>query len=97
MRDKFYDSAKWKQKREKILKRDGYKCCECRRYGRVDRDGVPIAATTVHHIKHRETNPELSLIDSNLISLCEACHNKRHPERAHRSPRIQKQNEPKLN
>ncbi|MGN1048829.1 MAG: HNH endonuclease [Eubacteriales bacterium] len=82
MRDKFYDSVKWNRKREKILRRDKYLCVECRRYGRKDKNGKPIRATIVHHIKPRETNPELSLIDSNLESLCAACHNKKHPERA---------------
>ena len=82
MRDTFYDSAKWIHKREKILRRDKYLCVECRRYGRKDKNGEPVRAEIVHHIKPRETNPELSLIDSNLESLCTACHNKKHPERA---------------
>ena len=82
MRDKFYDSTKWIRKREKILRRDKYLCVECRRYGRHDKNGEPVRAVLVHHIKPRETNPELSLVDSNLESLCAACHNKKHPERA---------------
>ena len=82
MRDNFYDSAKWRKKRKKILRRDGYLCVNCRRYGRTDTDGNPIKAKTVHHIKHRDEFPELSLCDDNLISLCEACHNKEHPDKA---------------
>ena len=39
-------------------------------------------ATTVHHIKHYDEYPELALNNDNLISLCEACHNNMHPEKA---------------
>lgn len=61
-----------------MLRRDGYLCRECRRYGRTTE------ATTVHHIKHYRTNPELALCAENLISLCESCHNKKHPEKGKR-------------
>lgn len=74
----FYNSTKWENKREQILKRDGYVCQNCKRFGKK------VEATTVHHIKHYDTNPELGLIDSNLVSLCSACHNKAHPEKAKR-------------
>lgn len=70
-----YNSAKWKAKREKILRRDGYICQHCKRYGRLN------AATEVHHIKHTDEYPELVWIDSNLISLCHKCHNAEHPEK----------------
>lgn len=59
-----------------ILKRDGYKCQWCRRYGKN------VEATTVHHIKHADEYLELAFTDNNLISLCGACHNKAHPEKA---------------
>lgn len=71
----FYHSGAWRRKRAAILRRDGYQCVECRRYGR--RRG----ATHVHHIKELEDYPELALVDSNLESLCAACHNKKHPEK----------------
>ena len=70
-----YKSGKWKRKRRSILKRDKYLCRECKKYGRR-RD-----AQTVHHIKTVELFPELAFVDSNLISLCNACHNKAHPEK----------------
>lgn len=39
-------------------------------------------AQVVHHIKHVDEFPELAYTDSNLESLCMACHNKAHPEKA---------------
>lgn len=71
-----YKTSKWKKKREKILMRDNYLCRECRRYGRIKQ------ATTVHHIKHADKYPELFYENDNLVSLCDACHNKMHPEKA---------------
>lgn len=70
-----YKSGKWKRKRRSILKRDKFLCQECKKYGRR-RD-----AQTVHHIKAVELFPELAFVDNNLISLCNACHNKAHPEK----------------
>ena len=70
-----YNTVAWKAKRKKILRRDGYMCQECRRYGRIRE------ATEVHHIKHADEYPELAFVDSNLISLCHACHNAQHPEK----------------
>ena len=75
----FYTSTAWKNKREAILSRDGYMCRNCKRYGRQR------PATTVHHIKHFDEYPELALESDNLISLCEACHNLMHPEKAKKS------------
>ena len=71
----FYLTPRWQRKRAAILRRDKYLCQECRRYGRMRE------ARTVHHIKHLEDAPELAYEDSNLISLCYACHNKMHPEK----------------
>lgn len=71
----FYTQKKWKQLRKKILKRDGYKCQQCKRYGK----NVP--AVTVHHIKHLDEYPELAYTTNNLVSLCKKCHNKAHPEK----------------
>ena len=72
----FCKTSKWKHMREKILRRDKYLCVDCKRYGRLTQ------ATTVHHIKHFDQYPELALTPSNLVSLCSACHNKVHPEKA---------------
>lgn len=71
-----YNDPRWKKKRSKILRRDGYQCRECRKYGRRRE------AKEVHHIKHVDEWPELAFFDENLVSLCHACHNKMHPEKA---------------
>ncbi len=71
-----YTSRKWKAKRLQILRRDKYQCQDCRRYGRIRE------AAEVHHIKHADEYPELVWDSSNLVSLCHACHNARHPEKA---------------
>lgn len=68
----FYKTNRWKNKRKVILKRDDYKCQECKRYGK----NTP--ATTVHHIIPLEQMPDLKLNSLNLISLCQECHNKMH-------------------
>ena len=79
--EKFYKSSLWEHKRERILRRDDYRCQRCKRYGRQRE------ATTVHHIKHLDEYPELALENSNLISLCADCHNFFHPEKAKKSNR----------
>lgn len=71
-----YTNPKWRHKQKAILKRDGYQCRECRKYGRARE------AKIVHHIKPVEDFPELAYEDSNLESLCIVCHNKKHPEKA---------------
>jgi 5-methylcytosine-specific restriction protein A len=52
-----------------------FECQKCKRRGKVSK------ATCVHHKKHLKDYPELALVDSNLISLCYACHNEEHPEK----------------
>lgn len=72
---KFYKSADWLNKRDEILKRDNYECQKCKAKGKFHK------AQCVHHKKHLRKSPELALTDSNLISLCNACHNEEHPEK----------------
>lgn len=71
-----YNGAKWKATRNRVLRRDRYQCRICRRYGR-NRE-----ALEVHHIQPVEIRPDLAFSMDNLVSLCHACHNKQHPEKA---------------
>ena len=52
-----------------------FECQKCKNKGKYHK------AETVHHIKHLKDFPELALVDSNLISLCNACHNEEHPDK----------------
>lgn len=79
--DAHYNGARHKAWREGVLRRAGYLCEECRRFGRVGKDGLPVRATTAHHIRPREEWPELQYDPRNGRALCEACHNKAHPEK----------------
>ena len=85
---KFYKTKTWQDKRDEILQRDNYECQMCKDKGRYT------SATTVHHIKHYKYCPELALTDSNLVSLCDACHNVVHPEKlesVHKKKEIHKE------
>ena len=37
-----YNGARHRAWAEKVLRRAGYRCEECRRYGRTDKDGLPV-------------------------------------------------------
>ena len=78
---KFYKSKEWKHKRPVILKRDNYECQRCKDLGGYSK------AVVVHHIKHLRDHPELALVDSNLSSRCEPCHNIEHPEKGFKHER----------
>lgn len=81
-----YKSKKWKTKRNNILKRDGYVCKECSRYGKRD-----VPAEVVHHIFPYEHYPNLGLKNDNLISLCNSCHNKMHFRESHELTKLGKE------
>ena len=74
-----YTSTRWKRTRERALRRDGYMCQECRKYGKAAQ------ATVVHHKKHVDEYPELAYDLGNLESLCTACHDKAHPEKGRKA------------
>ena len=67
-----YKTRKWQRLRGRTLRRDEYICRECKRYGRTAQ------ATTVHHIYPVEQYPEWKWATWNILSLCDACHNKMH-------------------
>lgn len=71
----FYHQRKHKHWRELVLRRAGYLCEECARYGRKTE------ATVAHHIKHADAYPELRYDVKNGRALCAACHMKAHPEK----------------
>lgn len=71
----FYHSAIWLAKRSEILKRDNNECQKCKRKGRYSK------AACVHHIKHLKDREDLALVDDNLTSLCNTCHQYEHPEK----------------
>ncbi len=65
-----YSCGKWKKKRQRILRLDGYRCRVAEMFGRQEE------ATTVHHIYSAEVYPEYAWCDWNLISVSQASHNK---------------------
>lgn len=81
----FYGTDAWKRCRAAALRRDHGLCQHCLKEGRraVDAHGrsFPVLATMVHHIRHLDEHPELALNLDNLVSLCDSCHEKEHPER----------------
>lgn len=67
-----YDETKWRNKRESILRRDGYQDQVLKRYGKL------VQAEIVHHIFPVEEFPEYAYTDWNLISVSMSTHNKLH-------------------
>ena len=68
--DPFLNSRAWKEKRRRILARDGYMCQYSKRYGKK------IEGNIVHHIFPRAEYPEYRLASWNLITVCAAAHNR---------------------
>lgn len=73
----FYKSKTWETVRGSVLRRDGYICQRCKRYGRMR------GAAHVHHINPLEYYPEYATARWNLISLCLQCHNTLHDRDTH--------------
>ena len=67
-----YKSKRWLAARGRALRRDGYMCRECRRYGRR------VEATHVHHVWPAEDYPEFAWCGWNHLSLCLKCHDAMH-------------------
>lgn len=82
--DPHYNGKRHRKWRDKVIKKAGFVCEECKRYGRLDKDGLPPAAVIAHHIMPREEYPELQYKVSNGQALCKKCHNRKHPEKGGR-------------
>lgn len=70
--DEFYDSNRWREKKERILRRDRYQCQMSKRFGKI------VEAQLVHHIFPLREFPEYAFENWNLISLSWREHNKLH-------------------
>ena len=68
----FYLSAKWKHKRERVMRHYKYEDQEAKRYGHT------VTATLIHHIYPLDKYPELGMETWNLLPLSNATHNKMH-------------------
>lgn len=60
---------RWQKKRLEILNRDSWKCCQCSRGDKT---------LHVHHKQYRRGAKPWEYDDSELTTLCEGCHDKRH-------------------
>lgn len=69
---RFRDSKWWKMKAKQIMKGSHYACQICKHNG-IDR-----VADEVHHIIPLSVDFDNRLEDSNLIALCEQCHDDVH-------------------
>ena len=72
---KIYDDGYWRNYlAPKILKRDNYECQECKREGKltIKEHGKKL---DIHHIKEIEQYPELTYVESNLLTVCVHHHN----------------------
>ncbi|MCU7557266.1 HNH endonuclease [Macrococcus capreoli] len=67
----FYKSAKWRNKRKKIIKRDNHLCQYC------FKEGLIVAGNVVDHIIPSKVEWSKRLDDDNLQLLCHQCHNKK--------------------
>lgn len=83
--DPFYSTVAWRATRKQALDRDMGECQLCAKEGRYETDYAgrphPVRATMVHHIVPIKVAPEKALELDNLMSLCDACHERMHPER----------------
>lgn len=70
-----YARSAWKELAKTILKRDNYKCQNCKITHKQNNKLV------VHHIKEWSRYPRLRFKTNNLITLCENCHKLEHKKR----------------
>lgn len=70
--NKFYKSKEWEVSREVAIVRDNALCQDCLKNNKI------VAFYTVHHIVPIKEDWSRRLDISNLICLCESCHQIRH-------------------
>lgn len=73
----FLKKKKWKNLRNKILRRDKYLCQYYLKFGKN------VEATHVHHIYPVEFFPQYAFCEWNLISLSQRAHNMMHVRGSH--------------
>ena len=78
-KEKFYNSTAWRRLREAYAKSKGYICERCGNKN-ANKDYKPYYKQFhVHHIieldENNIDNPEIALNESNLMLLCQHCHN----------------------
>lgn len=69
--DSFYDTPLWRNLRRTILNRDNGICKYC------ESKGIAKAGNIVDHILPRKLFPELEVDESNLVTCCDKCHNRK--------------------
>lgn len=74
--DAFLRTKRWRKFARSVMRRDGYECRKCARFGRHTGDNL-----IVHHVKPRDEYPELVFSPENCVTLCRRCHNAEHPEK----------------
>lgn len=74
----FYKSRFWEKCRQLILNRDNHLCQECLKQDKLT------PADMVHHKTELKDEWSKRFEPDNLISLCNSCHNKQHPEKGKR-------------
>ena len=91
---KFYKSSEWLSLRAAVMKECHGECQDCKK------KGFHTKARSVHHEQWIKKHPRLALSRTytyqgkeypNLIPLCEACHNARHPEKGSGQAKNKKQ------
>ncbi|WP_025848701.1 HNH endonuclease [Paenibacillus ehimensis] len=71
----FYHSVEWQRVRKQALMRDHGLCQQCLKEKQI------VTADMVHHLREVKEAWHLRLTLSNLVSLCNACHNREHGQR----------------
>ena len=69
VRNNNYNNSEWKKLRLEVLKRDGYRCCQCG--ASAEESGF---ALEIHHIIPPKGNKELFYDIKNCVVLCKWCH-----------------------